>query len=1001
MKKRILSLLLCLFLCVSLLPVYILAEDDESLTGNIAEAAEELASDEHVWDGVPDELPERSAKKSMHWEEPEGTDLPSLRSVAGIPIDEEHFEDEQFRTFVSERFDTVKDDILSDSEIAAVTGIGCMNRNIASLQGVEYFTNLISLWCSGNRLTELDVSQNTALTELDCGSNLLTSLNVSGCTAMENLMCYDNRLTSLNLSGCTALEALACFDNQLEELDVSANTQLTSLNCCNNRLEELDVNANTQLRSLICNQNRLTSLNLSGSSSLTSLACHGNALTTLNVQNCPALRDLLLSPDTVSHEEGYTVYIKTVNGVRRDLSMDDNVTITEGAPTITTQPTNKSVTAGTNATFSVKATDAASYQWQYWSTNSWKWYNVTASDINGAKTATMTVPGTTARNGMKYRCQVKNSGGTTNSDSATLTVTSVSKPTITTQPTNKSVTAGKNATFSVTAAGATSYQWQYWSTNSWKWYNVTASDISGAKSAMMTVPGTTARNGMKYRCAVTNSAGTTNSDSVTLTVTSASKPTITTQPTNKSVTAGTNAAFSVMATGATGYQWQYWSTNSSKWYNVTASDISGAKTTMMTVPGTTARNGIKYRCAVTNANGTTYSSTAVLTVTSTSNPTITKQPSNVTVEAGSYATFSVTATDAVSYQWKYDSTNLSTWENLTASDVTGANTATLTVPATTDRNGLRILCAVTNSKGTTWSNWVMLTVTTSSMPAITTQPGNVSAELGSYATFSVKATGATSYQWQYFNPSTMSKWQNVTDSSYGGVRTAKMTVPVTTERNGLMFRCIVISSDNGMVYSRAATLLVKPGITTQPSSVTTTAGRSAKFSVTASGPADLRYQWQYWSSGNQKWVNVTADDISGAITATMTVPATTARNGVKYRCLVWNAGGTANSDSATLTVRNLSKPTITAQPSNKTVRDGTNATFSVTATGATSFQWQYWSDSYQKWVNVTAGDISGAKTATMTVPGTTARNGIQYRCAVMNSDGATYSNSATLTVTAS
>ena len=595
--------MLCLFLCVSLLPVYILAEDDESLTGNIAEAAEEHASDEHVWDGVPDELPERSAKKSMHWEEPEGTDLPSLRSAAGIPIDEEHFEDEQFRTFVSERFDTVKDDILSDSEIAAVTGIGCMNRNIASLQGVEYFTNLISLWCSGNRLTELDVSQNTALTELDCGSNLLTSLNVSGCTAMENLMCYDNRLTSLNLSGCTALEALACFDNQLEELDVSANTQLTSLNCCNNRLEELDVNANTQLRSLICNQNRLTSLNLSGSSSLTSLACHGNALTTLNVQNCPALRDLLLSPDTVSHEEGYTVYIKTVNGVRRDLSMDDNVTITEGAPTITTQPTNKSVTAGTNATFSVKATDAASYQWQYRTSSTDGWSNSSASS---AKTSSLSVKAETYRNGYQYRCKVTNSAGTTISNAATLTI--IYKPTITAQPSNKIAEAGSIVTFTVAASNATSYQWQYRTSSTDGWSN---SSASSAKTSSFSVKAETYRNGYQYRCKVTNSAGTTISNAATLTI--IYKPTITAQPSNKIAEAGSIVTFTVAASNATSYQWQYRTSSTDGWSN---SSASSAKTSSFSVKAETYRNGYQYRCKVTNSAGTTISNAVTLTVTS-------------------------------------------------------------------------------------------------------------------------------------------------------------------------------------------------------------------------------------------------------------------------------------------------------------------------------------------------------------------------------------------------
>ncbi len=257
------------------------------------------------------------------------------------------------------------------------------------------------------------------------------------------------------------------------------------------------------------------------------------------------------------------------------------------------------------------ATGATSYQWQYRTSSSGSWQSATAE---GNKTATLKVPGTAGRNGYQYRCQVKNSAGTTNSSAATLTVTSASKPTITTQPSSKTAAAGSSAKFSVTATGATSYQWQYWKSSTSSWTNVTASDISGAKSATMTVPATSARNGVKYRCKVTNSAGTTNSNSATLTVTSASKPTITSQPSSVTVTAGGTATFKVTATGATSYQWQYRSSSSGSWANITSSAYSGVKTATLKAPATASRNGYQYRCKVSNSAGTTISSTATMTV---------------------------------------------------------------------------------------------------------------------------------------------------------------------------------------------------------------------------------------------------------------------------------------------------------------------------------------------------------------------------------------------------
>ena len=117
-------------------------------------------------------------------------------------------------------------------------------NNITDLTGIEAFVSLISLDCSGNALTSLDVSACTALTYLYCRENFwssLTSLNVSGCTALINLDCSGNSLSSLDVSANTALTYLDCSGNSLSSLDVSANTALTTLYCYNNNLTSLNV----------------------------------------------------------------------------------------------------------------------------------------------------------------------------------------------------------------------------------------------------------------------------------------------------------------------------------------------------------------------------------------------------------------------------------------------------------------------------------------------------------------------------------------------------------------------------------------------------------------------------------------------------------------------------------------------------------------------------------------------------------------------------------------
>ena len=67
------------------------------------------------------------------------------------------------------------------------------DMSISDLTGIEEFTALTGLECSGNQLTSLDVSMNTALTGLSCAANQLTSLDVSQNTALTKLWCYGNQ----------------------------------------------------------------------------------------------------------------------------------------------------------------------------------------------------------------------------------------------------------------------------------------------------------------------------------------------------------------------------------------------------------------------------------------------------------------------------------------------------------------------------------------------------------------------------------------------------------------------------------------------------------------------------------------------------------------------------------------------------------------------------------------------------------------------------------------
>ncbi|MGC1645813.1 MAG: pyrrolo-quinoline quinone [Candidatus Sulfotelmatobacter sp.] len=90
-------------------------------------------------------------------------------------------------------------------------------------------------------------------------------------------------------------------------------------------------------------------------------------------------------------------------------------------------------------------------------------------------------------------------------------VKSAAAPSITTQPSNQSVTVGSTATFSVVATGTTplTYQWQMGTT-----------PITGATAASYTTAATTSSdNGSQFEVVVTNSIGSITSNAATLTVT--------------------------------------------------------------------------------------------------------------------------------------------------------------------------------------------------------------------------------------------------------------------------------------------------------------------------------------------------------------------------------------------------------------------------------------------------------------------------------------------------
>ncbi len=124
---------------------------------------------------------------------------------------------------------------------------------------------------------------------------------------------------------------------------------------------------------------------------------------------------------------------------------------------ITLQPSDVSVKAGDNATFSVKAQGSGlKYQWYYKKFGAKNW-----STWKGHTTATTHAKSNATWDGMQVYCAVSDSSGKTlKSDTAVIRLSGM--PKITAQPSDVSVRAGDNVTFSVKAQGSgLKYQWYY------------------------------------------------------------------------------------------------------------------------------------------------------------------------------------------------------------------------------------------------------------------------------------------------------------------------------------------------------------------------------------------------------------------------------------------------------------------------------------------------------------------------------------------------------------
>lgn len=274
-------------------------------------------------------------------------------------------------------------------------------------------------------------------------------------------------------------------------------------------------------------------------------------------------------------------------------------------------------------------------------------------------------------------------------------------------------------------------------------------------------------------------------------------------------------------------------------------------------------------------------------------------------------------------------------------------------------------------------------------PGILSQPQTVTTTAGTPATFRVEVAGdpTPTVYWQTNAGASPYNWSPIWAGNSGETW-------VTSSRTTTNVRAVVANAA-GWVVSAPVQLVIAPAaapeITTQPVHVTAERGAAAAFTAAASGVPTPTVQWQ--SSAGGEWA-----DVPGATTTTLTVPVDeSTASGARYRAVFTNAGGSATTSAATLTVVSEQvAPTVTAQPTDTSVEVGQTARFTVAASGAPAPAVQWWSKTPTGQWAVLAGATGTALTVS---DAALAQSGTQFKAVFTNAAGSAETDAATLTVT--
>ncbi len=264
-------------------------------------------------------------------------------------------------------------------------------------------------------------------------------------------------------------------------------------------------------------------------------------------------------------------------------------------------------------------------------------------------------------------------------------------------------------------------------------------------------------------------------------------PSINTQPQDQSVFVGQNPTFTVNASGSAPLNYQWFYNNDTLIPNATNASLTISNAQTSDIGG--------YSVTVSSAFGDPVtSSSANLTVTVPTAPSILTPPQSQTVLPGQTAVFTVTAAGSapLGYQWYFNTNTL----------LANATSDTLTISNAQPANAGAYSVVVSNFVNSITSSYAILTVNTNPVaPSFTSQPASQIVLTGGTAVFSAVAFGTApiTYQW------------NKNGAPIPGATSTTLTLTNAQTTNAGSYT-LTASNNVGGATSSAAILSVSPVI---------------------------------------------------------------------------------------------------------------------------------------------------------------------------------------------